>query len=322
MKQITEQTQRTLVRGFAVSLMIMFFSIPFFRKAVVGEFHPIGSNVIWVTACLLLAVFYWSKQTKKLELAAALLLLLGLTAWTVLIYISGGFQGPFHAVGLLFPFIAMLTCTRPLALAILAYVIAAYVALLNLAMTEFAFPVLNVEQWQRIIMINIMFVITLCTVAWVSTYYSHSTLKMTRMIKHYADIDFLTQLPNRGVISKYVNNEFNRAKRQHDWLHIMLIDADKFKQINDTYGHQMGDECLKEIAQVLEQKITRCSAKVGRYGGEEFLLVLSELSPSRCFHLAKKIREGISDIRIDVDDKQSFQITATIGICRDRKSVV
>lgn len=318
MKEITENTHRALVRGFAFSLMLMFFVIPIFRKVIVGEFHPIGASVIWATSCVLLGIFYWSSYTKQLELAAVLSLSIGLIAWTVLIYISGGLQGPFHAVGLIFPFIAMLTCSRGFSLAILAFVVAVYAVMLSLALAQFQFPLLNVQLNQRILMINIIFAITLCAVAWITTYYAHSTFKMTQLIKHYADIDFLTQLPNRGVIRTYLDNEFNRAKRQQHWLHLMMIDADKFKQINDTYGHQMGDECLKEIAQVLEKEITHYSAKVGRYGGEEFLLVLTELSPERCFHLAKKIREHISKVHIDVDDKNSIQITATIGICSEK----
>lgn len=86
--------------------------------------------------------------------------------------------------------------------------------------------------------------------------------------------DALTGLPNRRHFDLYLEKEWSRALRQRQPIAIVMVDIDYFKAFNDAYGHLGGDECLKQVAQVLAQAVRRPTDLIARYGGEEFALVL------------------------------------------------
>lgn len=105
--------------------------------------------------------------------------------------------------------------------------------------------------------------------------------------------DHLTALLNRGSIVDLLERELTRTRREKGCTIVMLCDLDHFKKINDTYGHLIGDELLREIARRLLGSV-RSYDFVGRYGGEEFLLVLNNCDASQAFNRAENVRNAIA----------------------------
>lgn len=117
-------------------------------------------------------------------------------------------------------------------------------------------------------------------------------LKMANLeLDHLAGIDPLTNLANRRTLEKRLALEWRRALRSgHDSLSIIAIDVDHLKQLNDTYGHAAGDECLKMLASVLKEIFRREEDLVARVGGDEFLVLLTGIDETAVHRLAEKAR--------------------------------
>jgi diguanylate cyclase (GGDEF)-like protein len=107
--------------------------------------------------------------------------------------------------------------------------------------------------------------------------------------------------------------EWNRCMRHQQPITIIIIDIDHFKKLNDRYGHNKGDECLIEIAGVLDSMIRRTGEFVARIGGEEFAIVLPNAKSRTAIKLAEKIRNDLSLISFS-HKKEKFHISASMGI--------
>ncbi|MGB6329352.1 MAG: GGDEF domain-containing protein [Halarcobacter sp.] len=106
--------------------------------------------------------------------------------------------------------------------------------------------------------------------------------------------DKLTGLFNRLKLDEALNNEFNRSNRFKRSFGIIIIDIDYFKKINDTYGHQVGDQVLIQFAKILKENIRKIDI-LGRWGGEEFMIICSETDFQGTIKLAQSLREIISN---------------------------
>lgn len=124
--------------------------------------------------------------------------------------------------------------------------------------------------------------------------------------------DFLTGLWNRGVISEKLDEEVHRASRRGDSLSVIMCDIDKFKGVNDTHGHTVGDEVIVEIADRIEKALRTYDAG-GRYGGEEFLIVLPETDVAGANTVAERIRGLIADSPVDTA-VGAVPITMSLGV--------
>ena len=105
--------------------------------------------------------------------------------------------------------------------------------------------------------------------------------------------DALTSLWDRGAILALLRSELSRSKREHSPVSLLLCDIDHFKEVNDMYGHQTGDEVLEEVAQRLQDAV-RSHDAVGRYGGEEFLIVMNGTRGDELKERAEQVRSAIN----------------------------
>jgi two-component system cell cycle response regulator len=112
-------------------------------------------------------------------------------------------------------------------------------------------------------------------------------------LREQATHDSLTGLLNRACILDTLNSELARAGRESQSLAVLIVDLDRFKRINDTFGHPAGDAVLREAARRMKAAVRRYDA-VGRYGGEEFLIVLPGCGLSDAASQAERIREAVS----------------------------
>src|SRR6185503_10581854 len=108
-------------------------------------------------------------------------------------------------------------------------------------------------------------------------------------LKRLAQTDGLTSVLNHGTIRERLEEEFMRARRYKLDLSILMIDMDKFKQINDERGHQKGDLVLRQTANLIKENLREVDL-VGRYGGDEFMAILPETSPQNARYAAERIR--------------------------------
>ncbi len=122
--------------------------------------------------------------------------------------------------------------------------------------------------------------------------------------------DGLTGLYNRRFVSERLDEEFSKAMRYDMPLSVLIMDVDFFKRVNDTFGHQVGDNALIAVAQVLQQSV-RESDLVGRYGGEEFVILLPHTGLEKALGVAEKIRSAVSET--PVEGMGERRLTISIG---------
>ena len=113
-----------------------------------------------------------------------------------------------------------------------------------------------------------------------------------------SSLDGLTGISNRRRFDETLLREWRRAGRQGKPLSILLCDVDCFKQFNDSYGHQVGDECLKAVARTLQGALRRPTDLAARYGGEEFAVILPDTGLSGAQQLAEGIRAAVEALHI------------------------
>ncbi|MEW5747004.1 MAG: diguanylate cyclase [Nitrospirota bacterium] len=124
--------------------------------------------------------------------------------------------------------------------------------------------------------------------------------------------DALTGLHNRRYITQRVVEEFHESRRYLHDMSLMIVDIDDFKHINDTYGHPVGDEVLRQVAAVLERE-RRKSDVVGRYGGEEFVIIMPQTNEQEAAVMAERLRKKIED-HFFIVNTERISFTISIGV--------
>ncbi len=129
-----------------------------------------------------------------------------------------------------------------------------------------------------------------------------------------ASIDGLTGINNHRSLLKLAEREFDVAMRYQPPLSMMFFDIDNFKQINDTFGHGVGDDALKNTIQAVCGKL-RSADQIGRYGGDEFVILLPQTSAQDALPLAERIHASVAEMRLDTD-RGVLTLTISIGIAQ------
>jgi diguanylate cyclase (GGDEF)-like protein len=136
-----------------------------------------------------------------------------------------------------------------------------------------------------------------------------------RQLQRLVLIDGLTGTTNRRHFDTAILNEWERAQRNNKPLSFIIVDIDYFKSYNDNYGHQMGDICLKKVANALMNAARRSSDLVARYGGEEFGIILPGTDSAPGLELAEKIRSTVESLKIKHEQSQvSDYVTISLGV--------
>jgi diguanylate cyclase (GGDEF)-like protein len=134
-----------------------------------------------------------------------------------------------------------------------------------------------------------------------------------RRVASQATTDGLTGLGNRRTLDEELVLEWRRADRVGDSLAFVLLDLDNFKQVNDTHGHQAGDAVLRAVGQILRDGVRQVDL-AGRYGGEEFALILPETDIFGAVKLAERLRVELEATPIVVSEGKMLEITASFGV--------
>ena len=143
----------------------------------------------------------------------------------------------------------------------------------------------------------------------------HIRLKLkSEILEKLAFLDGLTDIPNRRGLEQTLTREWERAKRSGTPLSALMIDVDHFKTFNDEYGHGAGDVCLRKVAQALEKGVKRPGDFIGRYGGEEFSVILSDCNTAGAALVAENLRARVAALKIShAHSTAADHVTVSIG---------
>ncbi|GLH71623.1 hypothetical protein GETHLI_01250 [Geothrix limicola] len=137
-----------------------------------------------------------------------------------------------------------------------------------------------------------------------------------RQLESFAMTDMLTGLFNRRRVLERFAEECERARRGSSGLTCLMLDVDHFKQVNDQFGHQEGDEVLKKIAQIMRSSLRRYDI-LGRYGGEEFIGLLPDTDLETALPVAERLRQSIeTSVTLRAPDGASRSVTASLGLAQ------
>jgi diguanylate cyclase (GGDEF)-like protein/PAS domain S-box-containing protein len=138
-------------------------------------------------------------------------------------------------------------------------------------------------------------------------------LTLQKQLEEYSYKDGLTGVANRRMFDTVLATEWANAQRTRQPLSLILLDIDHFKQFNDHYGHIQGDDCLKSVGLALSRAASRPRDFVGRFGGEEFVLVLPETDEAAARHIAERCRQQVRQQRI-AHERSSVSSLLTISL--------
>ncbi|WP_348261492.1 diguanylate cyclase [Telmatobacter sp. DSM 110680] len=141
----------------------------------------------------------------------------------------------------------------------------------------------------------------------------YELMRANAALEALAVTDAMTHLANRHRFDKALSDEWRRGMREHSPLSLLLLDADWFKSYNDTYGHPRGDSCLKQIAEAMQDVVTRSSDLVARIGGEEFAVILPNTSGDGAFQVADQICAAVRRRKLPHNTNPMGIVTISIG---------
>lgn len=134
-------------------------------------------------------------------------------------------------------------------------------------------------------------------------------------LNRMAQLDGLTGVANRRAFDQTLKQEWERAARANRPLALLMVDVDHFKKYNDGYGHQAGDECLKQVAQILRGALERPGDFAARYGGEEFALILPDTDAAGARGVAKRMRDAVHERAIaHAYSPTASHVTFSVGV--------
>lgn len=132
-------------------------------------------------------------------------------------------------------------------------------------------------------------------------------------LEHLAGTDPLTGLPNRRAFDRAFEREWAIAARAKSPLAVAIVDVDHFKAFNDTYGHVAGDDCLTRLGEILSNTIFRPGDFVGRYGGEEFVVVLPGTDMTGAEKVCERVKEIVSSANLPHETSPHDHVTVSVG---------
>ena len=141
-------------------------------------------------------------------------------------------------------------------------------------------------------------------------------INQMRAIERLSRIDQLSNIPNRRYFVERIEADWGSSIRKFQPLSILILDIDFFKKYNDTYGHQQGDNAIRETARILTGSLNRPGDFAARYGGEEFVVLLPDTDQAGAMQIAERIRSNIeaSEIPKHESTSETTKITVSIGV--------
>ncbi len=317
-----------VVFSFFYLLFIFFLSlVPEILPQVNRSFLKIGASILPFVLISWILITFWAASVVKKEIEQPLLVYITLLWYGIpnvlLVYALGPVTNPFVGTALLGTAIVsiMLFNIKPALLTFSAVMIAVivltvlermnvipYAPLLNIAPTVDGRPTdLWVASFGSISLLIILAIVA------AFLYITIQLRAREQELELLSNTDALTGLNNRRYFIDIASQEFLRAQRSGKPISLMMCDADHFKKVNDTWGHQVGDEVLKFISNTLMENSRRGIDFIGRLGGEEFAIVSADTDEKEAILLAERMLTAMREHTFTVGE-ESFQVTLSMGL--------
>jgi diguanylate cyclase (GGDEF)-like protein len=166
---------------------------------------------------------------------------------------------------------------------------------------------------QRFLVAN--FIVAACVAiptATIASQHEFQLKRYQRQLESLASTDPLTGLQNRRFFRISAEDEMKRQRRMGGMAALVLFDLDQFKRVNDRYGHQAGDALLKRIAEIAYSELRGPFDKLGRWGGEEFVVLLSNVNRDQAWLVCDRLRERLENTEIEFNGEK-ISVTASFG---------
>ncbi|MGE5403614.1 MAG: GGDEF domain-containing protein [Candidatus Saccharibacteria bacterium] len=280
---------------------------------------PVSMIAIMFLFALTMAILYYLSRYKNyFEVSMTIAVLILLLVFTPLTWIfNGGINGGSHYTIL---FYGMVICAISSGRKRTVFLILLGMVVLGLSIFEYYNPhsiSQTTDRFVRYIDVITSFLFTIAlTVALFIVYlnnYENERLRVveySKILEEMATTDGLTRLYNHAHIHHILENRIHEAVRYGLKLSVIMMDLDHFKDVNDTYGHEFGNTVLFQVAQTLKGSVRTCDL-VGRYGGEEFMIICPETGADGATILADRLREKIGSLNIG--DKVNITISGGVA---------
>lgn len=312
-----DQNQRVLVRRTAALLNALGL-VALVTASALGSLTP--SILVVAIAGLLVSASSIVLVRTRLPVAVSVWCLIG--AWFVAVviisYLRGGVSAPPMIVLPIMPImVAMLIAPYAawLMFSLIALVLAVFLGL-HLGGEAFALAAAD-DSWVEI-MRTVWLGLTTLVATVMASHHAAQSRDLTQRLVQQAATDLLTGVASRRAVESALLAEVARARRYDSWLTVLMIDVDHFKRVNDGSGHAAGDACLIMIADALGQCIRMAGDVVGRWGGEEFVVVLPSTGREGALITAERLRQSVTDMCIRYEQGNDQCVTVTVGVACQR----
>lgn len=304
------QQKMTLV---ACRLMVICIWITTLSRPLVVDLNVVFT-VIGIVESVIITLLYLTVRAEQMGRFAPIIVSLSIPiAALPLMLISGGVHSPYAFMLPVFPFFTTLILGARLSI----YATAGFGCIV-LAMGVFSNNIVDLIQAEHTVESTISrtywLLAALGGAVTFSTFFDSITKALSSTLRDEANLDYLTRVSNRRGLEQILEREEGNAQRHDSWLGIIFLDIDNFKLFNDKFGHVAGDRRLKYVAQTLGSASRSKQDFVGRWGGEEFLVVLPDTNSEETKKIAEQIRREIEFSEIG-GQKETHRITATLGCC-------
>ncbi len=305
-QELSERIAKFLALGTAILFVI---------RLIVGSESELSNFAILAWLVWITALYVLIRREYLLEHAAHTLIYSVLILFLALIWISGGPESYFLYVLPLIPMVSGLMLPRVhtvvITLGVAAYVFWLY--LLKQRDFDFIFfstpiPVENL----RLMWVSIVTIIA----AMLALDFAIRNERLAITLRDEARIDFLTHIANRRGLEEELNRQRHSVSQRDGWLSVLMVDIDHFKRFNDQFGHTEGDQCLSRLASLLKSWAHHHNGFVGRFGGEEFMVILPDVEPQAAFQSGETIRHLIESSTGELVPRKgkNRNLTVTVGV--------
>ena len=305
-------------KGYLINMftfVALFFLLPLGINALLESFYPTAFALLFVSTILIINHIYL-KLTHNQILASYVISTLFFFLMTYLIYTGG-----IYNTGVLWIYSLPLIIMFLLGFKVGLFYILLFIILNCIILFS---PIEGLLQASYTFEYKVRIILALLVITFLASVYEYlrevsfeTMSEMSKQLEEVSNQDYLTKVYNRRGIHHSLEHACKMYKQDNKNFSLMICDIDHFKNINDTFGHNMGDTVLKRVADEIKS-VLREKDVIARWGGEEFLILLPGLTIEDAHDIGERIRKSIENIVFSFDDKL-ISITVSIGLSQKQK---